>query len=332
MSSPSSSLGSLPKELNPIVNEAIRPKTFWDSINPLNALEKLNAFKSNLNLPNPGVYEELHREVKNVLPSNFLIEGGSFEFIKAFSNHLQVNNSFTLGSSQMPSSYNFIGVYSDENVFAQTSVDNEYNFSGRLHYILGNGLKAKAFLQTGLNVQQSMLQLESDYAGPDNALNIKAINPSVSDSTGIFLVSYLQSITKNLALGSEALFQRTSKEMEDSSLSFTAKYATPESILTAQVMDQGMLQASYFHKVSEMAETGVDLQIIAAQGKRDAICTLGTKFEFSAATMRTSIDTTGKVSTVLEEHIVPPLSLTLSAELDHLKGASKFGFGVRFQI
>ena len=49
-----------------------------------------------------------------------------------------------------------------------------------------------------------MIQLEQDYQGSDYSLNIKALNPSPTDLTGIYIGTYLQSITKNLAQSSNA--------------------------------------------------------------------------------------------------------------------------------
>ncbi|KAJ9081316.1 translocase of outer mitochondrial membrane [Entomophthora muscae] len=322
---------SLAKEI-PLADVSQQEKGSLSNYNPLRLLDSLHSFKAGLGLANPGTYEEVHRDTKNVFPANLLIDGGQFEFIKMLSPNFQISNAFSLGSAQTPSSYNFIGVAADEDSFFQATTDSEFNLNGRLHHTFGRGLTAKGVLQTGLNVAQSVYTLEGDYAGPDNAINIKTVNPSPSTGTGILVASYLQSITKNFALGSEVVVQRPSPEMEDSVMSYVAKYATPQSTFVAQVHDQGVLETSYFHKVSDTAEFAANLQIVAAPGKRDAICTLGAKFEFKQATMRTQIDTTGRVATLLEERIAPPLALLLSADLDHFKGQSRFGLGVRFSI
>lgn len=52
-----------------------------------------------------------------------------------------------------------------------------------------------------------MIQLEQDYQGQDYSLNVKAVNPWPADLTGIYIGSYLQSFTKNIALGLETLYQ-----------------------------------------------------------------------------------------------------------------------------
>lgn len=316
------SMGNVPPEV----------KRGLNLLNPLNLLDYFHDFKSGLKLANPGSYEEIHSETKGVFPTNLLVDGGQFEFIKTLSPNLQVCNAFSLGSAQTPPSYNFIGVAANEDSFFQATADNSLRFTARLHHTFGRGLTFKGVLQTGVNEAQSAVTLEANYAGPDNTLNVKTLNPSVSTGTGILAASYLQSITKNLALGSEVVVQRPSPEMEDSAMSYVVKYATPQSTFVAQLHDKSVLEASYFRKISDTAEFAANLQAVAAPGNRDAICTLGAKFEFKQATMRTQIDTTGRVATFLEERIAPPLTLLLSADLDHFKGQSRFGLGVRFSI
>jgi hypothetical protein len=68
-----------------------------------------------------------------------------------------------------------------------------------------------------------MIHLEHDYQGSDYSVNSKALNPSPTDFGGMYFASYLQSVTKNLAVGFESLHQRASG-MTDTSTSYLAKY------------------------------------------------------------------------------------------------------------
>ena len=73
-----------------------------------------------------------------------------------------------------------------------------------------------------------MIQLEHDYQGQDYNINIKGINPSPLNLTGIYVGSYLQSVSKNLALGVEALYQRPTPQNSELALSYLAKYTSTE--------------------------------------------------------------------------------------------------------
>ena len=92
-----------------------------------------------------------------------------------------------------------------------------------------------------------MIQLEHDYSGLVYTLKSKAINPSVLDGFSIYAGSYLQSVTKNLALGIETLYQRAAHDQTKMSSSYLAKLMGSDGkwIATAQFQPIGVLQTTY---------------------------------------------------------------------------------------
>jgi mitochondrial import receptor subunit TOM40 len=95
------------------------------------------------------------------------------------------------------------------------------------------------------------LQVEFDQTGKSYSSNVKAVNPS-PDGTGIFVLSHLQSVSKKLALGLEYVFKKeTPQDKMDGQGSFIAKYVGSNFVLTGNLSQIGILQASYFHKVNE---------------------------------------------------------------------------------
>lgn len=167
----------------------------------------------------------------------------------------------------------------------------------------------------------SMLQLEHDFTGQDYSLNLKALNPSPVDGSGIFIGSYLQSVTKNLALGTECLFQRGGPMEIPTAPSYLAKYTSDDKswIASAQLQSMGMAQATYWQKISEKVEAAADLQIMTANGKREAIATLGAKYDLRMATFRAQLDSSGKVSAMLEQRFAPTFAFMVAGEIDHFK-------------
>lgn len=166
-----------------------------------------------------------------------------------------------------------------------------------------------------------MIQLEHDYQGSDFSANMKAVNPSPTNLTGIYIGSYLQSVTKNLAVGFETLYQRPTPQNSELTASYLAKLTGTDKnwIATAQVQPSGVVQATYWQKLSEKVEVAADLQILAAPHRRDAIGTLGAKYDFRMATFRAQIDSTGKVSALLEQRFVPAFAFLVAGEIDHFK-------------
>lgn len=163
-----------------------------------------------------------------------------------------------------------------------------------------------------------MLQTEADYQGDDYSVNLKAVNPWV-EGTGVFIASYLQSITKGLSMGVECILQRPTVDIEQSQLAMVARYKEKDSTSTVHIQGLGVMQASYFHRVNEKVEVGAEVQMVASEARREAQCTLGAKFDFHQATIRAQADTTGRVSMFLEEKIFPGFTVNISGDLDHFK-------------
>lgn len=167
----------------------------------------------------------------------------------------------------------------------------------------------------------NMIQLEHDYSGMDFNFNFKAINPSPVDSSGIFVGSYLQSVTKNLALGIEGMYQNGGIMGSSLANSYAFKYTGPEQkwIATGHFQPQGALQATYWQKLSEKVDAAADMQLVVANGKREGVATLGVKYDLRMSTFRAQVDSTGKVSALLEQRFAPTFQFTVSGEIDHFK-------------
>jgi len=176
----------------------------------------------------------------------------------------------------------------------------------------------------------AQFSIENDYVGSDFTAQLKAMNPSALDGalTGIFIGSYLQSITPRLALGLEAVYQRQAAEMgPDTVLSYAARYKGDDWIGSAQFLAQGGLQTSYWRRLSDRVEAGVDMNLQFAGGaagmmggmKKEGTATLGAKYDFRASNFRAQVDSTGKVSCLLEKRVVPLVGITFAGELDHAK-------------
>lgn len=179
----------------------------------------------------------------------------------------------------------------------------------------------------------AQFSLENDYAGNDFTAQIKAMNPSILDGplTGIFIGSYMQSITPRLSLGLEAIYQRAAANMgPESMISYAGKYKGDDWIASAQLMPAGGLQTSYWKRLSQQLETGVDLNLQiagmgAAQGgmmggvRKEGVATFGAKYDFRASSFRAQVDSAGKLGVLLEKRVVPMVQITFAGELDHAK-------------
>ncbi|WFC97399.1 translocase of outer mitochondrial membrane [Malassezia yamatoensis] len=295
---------------------------------------EMRRIRQHLQLPNPGSVEKMQNEVKAVQTTNFMFEGARADLTKALNLNpiFQVTHAFSLGVAGK-NSYNFGAVYGDENRFYQAGLDDTGNVTMRLNTRWTPGQISKIQAQLAPAGGQSFVQLEHDLMGSDYSANIKALNPSPANATGIFVANYLQAMTSTFAVGAEAIYQRPSAEIEEASIGYMAKWTGKQNdwIATAQWQPQGVGQFTYWQKLSEQVDVAGDLQMIMMQQRRDAQASLAARYSFRTSSLRAQLDSVGKLSSVYEARISPAFAFTFSGEIDQLQGDAKFGLGVSIE-
>lgn len=199
----------------------------------------------------------------------------------------------------------------------------------RFNYRWTPRLVTKTQVQIGAG--QAMAQFDNEYVGDDFTASLKTYNPSAIDGglTGIYIGSYLQAITPSLSLGLEAVWQRAAlNQGPDTALSYVARYKGSDWIASAQLSGQGTINTSYWRRLTDKVEAGVDLNLAFAglsgaammgQMRKEGVTTVGAKYDFRMSTFRAQVDSTGKLSCLLEKRVAPPVQLTFAADVDHFK-------------
>jgi mitochondrial import receptor subunit TOM40 len=218
-------------------------------------------------------------------------------------------------------------------VFLQGNMDNEGSLSTRSHWRWTAAQISKANIQIApAGSGQDMLQVEHEYQGADFTASIKAINPSYLDGglTGIYIGSYLQSVTSKLALGIETVWQRGSLDQPpDAVMSYAARYKGADWVAALQLQGAGALNATYWRRLSEKVQAGVDMTLsvtptgtagpLGMNFDKNGIAMFGAKYDFRMSTMRAQFDSKGKLSVLVERRVAAPMTMTLGAELDHVQ-------------
>lgn len=336
-----------------VTSEKPKPSGFWSS-NPLfsflnNTYENIAEHRASLNLTNPGAMENLSKEVtRDVFLNQYFFTGLRADLNKAFSMNpaFQTSHTFSIGSQSIPP-YAFSALYATDSFFAQGNVDNDFSLSGRLNYGWDKHNVSKATLQIAQG-QPTMLQVEQDYQGSDYSINLKALNPSLLEDgkfTGVAVGSILQSITPKLSVGLETVYSAQPTMPGDAAVSYYARYNAGNWIASAQMQAQGSLVGSFWRKVAENVEAGIETQLstqlvpVGGDGLQqpsiqvnfEGATTLGAKYEFRQSVFRGQVDSTGKVSAFLERRILPTVSVLFCGEIDQSKYASKIGMGLTFE-
>ena len=177
-----------------------------------------------------------------------------------------------------------------------------------------------------------VLALEQDRVGKDYTLNVKAMNPNLTDLSGMYFASYLQSVSQHVALGVDAVYNRQAPGIEECNVGYSAKWhhtakdengqhARDSWIATAQILPQGFWQATYWKKLAPNVEAAVDVLIAPSVSPRErkAVATAGVKYEFRMSSFRGQVDSTGKVSAFLEQRLSPAFAFLVTGEMDHAK-------------
>ncbi|KAF2103039.1 mitochondrial import receptor subunit tom-40 [Rhizodiscina lignyota] len=307
-----------------------------------------NAFhdrRASLGLSNPGTIEKIAQEVqRDVFLNNYAFTGLRADITKAFSvmPMFQVSHSLSMGSQMLPP-YGFAALYGSSKVFMQANLDSDLSLNGRFNYRWSSSFITKTSVQ--LAQGQAMANFENDYTGADFSASLKMMNPSILDGglTGIFVGSYLQSLTPRFALGLEGVWQRAAMNRGPEMLvSYAAKYKGDDWIASAQLLAAGGISASYWRRLTERVETGVDVSLqfaglgmapggMMSSVKKEGVTTIGAKYDFRASSFRAQIDSQGKLGCLLEKRVAPQVQVTFAGEIDHPKNTAKVGLAVSLE-
>ncbi|KAK6454273.1 translocase of outer mitochondrial membrane [Scheffersomyces xylosifermentans] len=351
-------LGDLSKLTVPtlpsLTTDAPKANGLWSS-NPVfsylnDVYITIGEHRKSLGLTNPGTIENLSKEVtRDVFLNQYFFSGLRADLNKAFSMApaFQTSHTLSIGSNVLPA-YAFSALYATDDYFVQGNIDNDLSFSGRINYGWDKHNISKVTLQLA-NGQPSMVQLEQDYQASDFSINLKTLNPSLlyGGFSGVAVGSLLQSLTPKLAVGLEAMYSKQAgPSPPESAVSYVGRYNAGNWIATAQVQAQGAFIASFWRKVSEKVEAGIETQIAASfkqvtdplmgtpigfEPVFEGQTTIGAKYEYRSAVFRGQLDTAGRVSAFLEKRVLPTVSLLFSGEIDHFKQTSKLGLGLQFE-
>jgi len=305
-----------------------------------------NAFQERreaLGLSNPGTVENLAKEVtRDVFLSNLSFSGLRADLTKAFAVAplFQVSHALSMGSQAQPP-YSYGVLYGSPKTFMQGNIDNELQFSGRFNWRWASNFVTKTSCQ--LTSQGNMLSLENDYTGADFSASLKAVNPSMLDGglTGMVMASYLQAVTPRLSLGIDAFWSRPAMAYPPSlNVSYAARYKALDWMACAQLVPGNAIEASYWRKLSEKVEAGINCNLaFAGMGPagpmggptKEGTVTIGAKYDFRQSVFRAQLDNSGKVGVLLERQVMPPIRVTFSGEIDHKQDTAKVGLAISIE-
>uniref|UniRef100_A0A0E0C0N6 Mitochondrial import receptor subunit TOM40-1 n=2 Tax=Oryza meridionalis TaxID=40149 RepID=A0A0E0C0N6_9ORYZ len=280
-----------------------------------------------MNLPCPVPYEEIQREAFMSLKPD-VFEGLRFDFTKMLNPFFGLSHSVSMGSMELPSqgadvikvptsNYEFGANFMDPKMMLIGRVSHDGRVTARVKCDLLENLCLKINAQLTNEPHYSQGMFSFDYKGKDFRSQFQLGN------NAFYGGNYIQSVTKNLSLGTEAFWLGQQRK---SGVGFVARYDTKKMVATGQIATTGLVSLSYVQKVSEKVSLASDFMY--NHMAKDVTASFGYDYMLRQCRLRGKIDTNGVVFALLEERLTPGVNFILSAELDHWKKDYKFGFGM----
>ncbi|CAG5115617.1 unnamed protein product [Candidula unifasciata] len=317
--------------------EHVQPSQLATETMPPSALNQdVGDSKTSLPLPNPGLYEDLHKTTRELFPQVF--EGAKLVISKGLSSHFQVNHTLAVGTNT-PYLYRFGTTYIGTKRMSPTEAfpvllgdaDTCGNVNAHFMHAITDRFRMKLLTQ----FQPSKCvnhQLSFDYKGGDYTLALTAGNLDPISLTGMLVCHYMQSVTQSLSLGAEIMYQRGSHipEGEVGVMSLASRWVGQRWQLSANVSPMtGNLHACMYKKLHECLQVGTELDsnVNTRESTGTVVCQLD--IPVADVTLRGQVDNNWFVSAVLEKKLASmPVTLSFSGCVSCVKNYYRVGMGV----
>ncbi|XP_065347725.1 mitochondrial import receptor subunit TOM40 homolog 1-like [Cloeon dipterum] len=286
-------------------------------------------------LINPGPMEELHRKCKEVFPMTF--EGAKFMVNKGVSQHFQISHTLNISSvNPAQSGYKFGANYVGTNQISPSEAfpifAGDIDPSGTLNANIIHLIQPRILGRFVSKIQASKvvgMQGSMDYKGDDFTASLTAANTDIVTNSGVLVGHYLQSVTKNVALGAELAYQYGPQVpgFHATVINVAGRYTCDQFTASGTVGASGV-HACYYQKCSDTLQIGVELETNLRI--QESTAQIGYQIDLPKANcvFKGMVDTSWTVGAVLEKRLLPmPFTLSLSGTMNHRNGQFRLGCG-----
>lgn len=194
-------------------------------------------------------------------------EGARVVVNKGLSNHFQVSHTVNL-SSATPSGYRFGATYVGTKQLSPNEafpvilgdIDPSGNLNANIIHQFTPNIKTK-FVSQIQQQKVTALQISSDYKGKDCTASLTVANPNILNGSGVIVAHYLQSVTKQLALGGELAYQYGPNVPgnEIAVMAAAGRYTSGLSTISGTVGLAGV-HICYYQKASDQLQIGAEFE------------------------------------------------------------------------
>ncbi|XP_023160599.2 mitochondrial import receptor subunit TOM40 homolog 1-like [Drosophila hydei] len=306
------------------------------AVNRSTVIPWLGGLKFVERLGNPGTVAELHRRCHDMMPQTF--DGFRLNVSRALGNYLTVGHSLHAGNRPQTIDCQFNCSYQGDQVHELSGesyplligeMDARGNITANLMHFITPCWRTKLTATILDSVVQNS-RLFIDYFGEDYTCTCVLSNIDVMQSMGVFVASYLQQVTAQLALGVDVIYQREDivPGGQAALVSAVARYQQDNRQWSA-MLSLHALELCYTQIYGE--SLGASVQLQANILKRQAISRLCYHCHMPRVgfSFRGGIDTRGVISAVCEKRLDPlPILLQISGKMNHFSSRFRFGLGL----
>jgi len=292
-----------------------------------------------------------------------LIEGGRCEIQKPHTQNFATTHSLMLapGGPQAPSSYDFGATFATNGLFLRGGVGHtgDMNAMGKLDF----SSRLAALFRGQVGSEMQALMVEPEYKGRNFVASgfLRRQKQAMPGGYGAaadlkiwqYMMGYNQGFGFSPNLSAGASVQGCINLPQGFQSTVEAGFRYQHVVPKVEVADKGgndfvvcgsvtsdmALTASYSHKVAETEKSKIwlatDIRLkplsIDAHNRGEDSCgaaSVGYQIDLRQSSLKGMLDSSGRVSTTVEERLNPAVSLLVSAQLDHAAEDYKFGFGM----
>jgi len=291
----------------------------------------------------PGRFEDILRDSKTAAGENELFDGFRLVWQQTITPILQLGHTFSIGhTDENTSPYQFTTdlILRDKNPLMQAG--NRYVSKGQMTSQFGGEWKfspifgaiaMRFFLQNGRtaeNKHEYQWVVEMDRRGMDSSFQFKAVKG------GMFTISFLQSISKSIAVGIEQTFVHSQAVNMWSYGAMWQRRHNNSSFEAHVTPALSRYSFAYVQKPSDRLSLVTDLVISPNEKKQtvQTVASVGASFTFSQSQFKTSFNTNQQLTVLLLEDLAMtvPVVANFCFNVDLKKGTVKTGIGLNFHL
>jgi len=284
---------------------------------------------------NPGTMEELHKRSKEILPNP--LEGAKVIVNKSLSPNFQITHNLSMSSIQ-PSGYRYGSTFvgsmispTEPSALLMGDIDPSGNLNSQGFYHVTEDLKVKWVAQVSKSKFQN-LQTSFDYKGSCYTASGSLVNPSFQTESMLGVLQYLHAVTPKVALGGEAVYQKSPAIPEGSILGFTASARYSDQLNSVSGFYGNPGAGLYlYRRINDELQIGLEIERVQQQ----LSASVAYQYDLPKAnfTMKGMVDSNWTVTGMLEKRLLPlPCSFALCASINHKNNQFRMGCQVALEL